>query len=65
MEALDFDGSGVPGAVNGWTVSDDGLRAYLWDPSTDCVVRMGMEGGQRKALKWWVLGLDRFGLRLY
>ncbi|KAI1707679.1 zinc finger, c3HC4 type (RING finger) domain-containing protein [Ditylenchus destructor] len=58
MEALDFDGSGVPGAVNGWTVSDDGLRAYLWDPSTDCVVRMGMEGGQRKALKWHKTGTD-------
>ncbi|KAI1712595.1 zinc finger, c3HC4 type (RING finger) domain-containing protein [Ditylenchus destructor] len=58
MTTLDFDGSGVPGAVNGWTVSDDGLKAYLWDPSTDCVVRMDMEGGQRKTLKWHKTGTD-------
>ena len=52
MTALDFDGDGVPGAVNGWTVSDDGRKAYLWDPCTDCVIRMDMENGQRKTLKW-------------
>lgn len=50
MNKLSFNGA--LGAVNALAVSDDGKRAYVFDPRVDAVIRINLANGQRDTLRW-------------
>ncbi|VDD96151.1 unnamed protein product [Enterobius vermicularis] len=51
MNKLSFNGA--LGAVNALAVSDDGKRAYVFDPRVDAVIRINLANGQRDTLRWF------------
>lgn len=54
MNKLEFDGA--LGAVNAFAISDDGKRAYLFDPRVDAIIRIFLANGRRDTLRWFDRG---------